>query len=81
MPSSQAKLRLAEAIARWARLMIQPSASSGQTSWSSSVMNSVNWPIVSEPAITSPPPSQSTAAMPSVGRKSRPGRKRDSTVA
>ena len=44
-------------------------------------MNSVNWPIVSEPPMTSRPPTSSTAAMPSVGRKSRPGRKRASTVA
>ena len=42
----QAKLRDAAAVARWPRLMIQPSATSGQTSWSSNVMNSVNWPIV-----------------------------------
>ena len=35
IPSSHAKLRPAEATARWPRLMIQPSASSGQTSCSS----------------------------------------------
>ena len=37
----------ADAIARWPRLMIQPSASSGHTSCSSSVMKSMNSPIVS----------------------------------
>ena len=47
--------------------MIQPSASSGQTSWSSSVMKSMNSPIVRLPAITSRPPKKSTAAIPSVG--------------
>jgi hypothetical protein len=55
--------------------MIQPSASSGQTSISSSVMKSMNSPIVSSPAITSRPPKRSTAAIPSEGRKRRPGRK------
>ena len=44
-------------------------------------MKSMNSPIVSVPAITSRPPSRSTAAIPSVGRKSRPGRKCASTVA
>ena len=73
IPSSHAKLRDADAVARWPRLMIQPSASSGQTSCSSSVMKSVNSPIVRLPAITSRPPKRSTAAIESVGRKSRPG--------
>ena len=60
-------------VARWPRLMIQPSASSGQTSCSSSVMKSVNWPIVRLPSIASRPPKKSTAAIPSEGRKIRPG--------
>ena len=68
-------------MARWPRLMIQPSASSGQTSWRSSVTNSVNSPIVRLPAIASRPPTRSTAAIPSVGRKISPGRKRASTDA
>ena len=56
IPSSHAKLRDAEAVARWPRLMIQPSASSGQTSCSRSVTKSVNSPIVRLPAIASRPP-------------------------
>ena len=44
-------------------------------------MKSVNWPIVRFPAIASRPPMRSTAAIPSVGRKTRPGRKRASTDA
>ena len=36
IPCSQAKLRDADAVARWASERIQPSASSGQTSWRSS---------------------------------------------
>ena len=53
--------------------MIQPSASSGQTSCSSSVMKSMNSPIVSVPAITSRPPRKSTAAIPSVGQEEQAG--------
>ena len=81
IPSSQAKLRDAAAVARWPRLMIQPSASSGQTSWRSRVMNSVNSPIVRLPSIAWRPPKSSTAAIPSVGRKISPGRNRASTEA
>ena len=44
-------------------------------------MKSMNSPSVSCPAITSRPPKKSTAAIPSVGRKSSPGRKFASTVA
>jgi len=44
-------------------------------------MKSVNWPIVRFPAIASRPPTRSTAAIPSVGRKTRPGRNRASTDA
>ena len=44
-------------------------------------MNSVNWPIVRFPAIASRPPTKRTAAIPSVGRKMRPGRNRASTDA
>jgi hypothetical protein len=51
--SSHAKLRDGGRVARWPRLMIQPSASSGQTSCRRSVMKSVNWPIVRLPAIAS----------------------------
>jgi hypothetical protein len=54
--------------------MIQPSASSGHTSWRSRVMKSMNSPIVSSPAITSRPPKRRTAAIPSEGRKRSPGR-------
>ena len=42
-------------------------------------MKSMNSPIVSWPAITSRPPKRSTAAIPSEGRKRRPGRKYAST--
>ena len=44
-------------------------------------MKSMNSPIVSWPAITSRPPKRSTAAIPSDGRKRRPGRKYASTDA
>ena len=44
-------------------------------------MKSMNSPIVSSPAITSRPPKRSTAAIPSEGRKRRPGRKYASTEA
>ena len=44
-------------------------------------MNSVNSPIVRLPAIASRPPTRSTAAIPSVGRKISPGRNRASTDA
>ena len=44
-------------------------------------MKSANSPIVSSPAITSRPPKRSTAAIPSDGRKRRPGRKYASTDA
>jgi hypothetical protein len=54
--------------------MIQPRASSGQTSWSSSVTKSMNSPIVNRSAITSRPPNHRTAAIPRLGRKRRPGR-------
>ena len=81
IPSSHAKLRDAAAVARCARLMIQPSASSGHTSCSRRVMNSVNWPIVRFPAIASRPPTKRTAAIPIVGRNTSPGRKRASTDA
>ncbi len=47
--SSQANVRPAEAIARWARFRIQPSASSGQVSCSRMVLKRTNWPIVSRP--------------------------------
>ena len=68
MPSSQAKLRPAEASARCARFVIQPSASSGQTSWRSSVSKSTNWPIERWPPITCLPPKKTTAAIESDGR-------------
>ena len=60
-------------VARWPRLMIQPSASSGHTSWRSSVMKSVNWPIVRFPAIASRPPTRSTAAIAERGEEDEAG--------
>ena len=74
MPSIQAKLRPAEASARWARLVIQPSDSSGHASCSRMVLKRTNWPIVRSPLITSRPPKKTTAAIESVGRKNSPGR-------
>ena len=72
--SSQAKARLADAIARWARLRIQPSASSGHTSCSSRLLKSTNCPIVRFPSMTSRPPKKSTLAIAMEGRNVRPGR-------
>ena len=72
IPSSQAKLRPADASARWARFVIQPSASSGQTSWSSSVSKRTNWPIVRWPPITCVPPKKTTAAIESDGQVVEP---------
>ncbi len=51
------------AIARWARLRIQPSASSGHTSCSRSALKSTNSPIVRSPLITRWPPKRSTTAI------------------
>ena len=53
--------------------MIQPSASSGQTSWSSSVSKSTNSPIVRWPLITWRPPKKTTAAIESDGQVVQPG--------
>ena len=55
IPSSHAKLRPAEASARCARFVIQPSASSGHTSWRSSVSKRTNWPIERWPRDHLPP--------------------------
>ena len=66
--SSHAKLRPADARARCARFVIQPSASSGQTSCSSSVSKRTNSPIERFPAITCLPPKNTTAAIERDGR-------------
>ena len=68
IPSSQPKLRPAEASARCARSRIQPIASSGQTSWRSSVSKRTNSPIVMSPWMTARPPKNTTAAIDSAGR-------------
>ena len=72
--SSHAKLRPADAMARWPRLTIQPSASSGQASCRSSVLKSANCPSVRSPLITRWPPSAITAAIARVGTNSSSGR-------
>ena len=66
-------MRPAEAIARCARLRIQPSASSGHASCSRMVLKRTNWPIVRSPLITSRPPKKTTAAIEIVGRKNSAG--------
>ena len=67
--SSQAKLRPADAIARWARLRIQPSASSGHASCSSTVVEQHELADREVAVDHVAPAEQSTAAIESVGRK------------